>query len=329
MSNKKILLFPGQGSQSPGMLRELAEKFGSSPKIKAVFECGADILGYDLKSLLFTQDDGESTQASAKLADTLYAQPAIFAASLVSLYSMQIAGQASRFLTGEYNDSAGHSLGEYAALVSCGVLDMESGFKAIKVRAEIMSRAGKTNPGGMTAIIGLSHQQVTAICDKLRIMGFFATLANFNSPLQCVIAGEEAALAKAEILAKKVPDAPRVKCVRLKVSGAFHTKLMNAASEEFKEAISGISFAEPKANFYSNVTGGRIEHINADYLAMHIVSPVMFAAQLKKIHSKGYSTYIETGPGKILSGLVGKTLVNVKTYNVEDEASLARTIEEA
>jgi len=322
MNNKKILLFPGQGSQYAGMSRDLAEKFSANSQIKAVYECGSDILGYDLKALMYA-DDADS---SAKLSDTLYAQPTIFAASLVSLFALQEAG-----VVGEVNACAGHSLGEYAALVCCGVLDVESGFKAIKVRSQIMSKAGKANPSGMAAVIGVGADIVSSVCDKVNLQGLYVTLANHNSPQQCVIAGELDALDKAEEILKALPDVKRLKVVRLKVSAAFHCKLMKEASQTFLEELTSLklSFGDPKADFYSNLTAGKIEHISAEYLSTHMLSPVMFVPQLLKIHSKGYGVFIETGPGKVLSGLVSKTLEDVKVFNAEDSESLTKTTEGA
>jgi [acyl-carrier-protein] S-malonyltransferase len=155
----------------------------------------------------------------------------------------------------------------------------------------------------------------------------YVTLANHNSPQQCVIAGTEAGLAKAEEFLKALP-VKRLKFIRLKVSAAFHSKLMQEAADEFAEAVSKIKFSSPECDFYSNVTAGKITSISADYLSAHIVSPVMFVAELSKLSRDGYDTFIEIGPNKILSGLVGKTVENAKILNIEDAAGLEKAKQE-
>ncbi|MCL1832200.1 MAG: ACP S-malonyltransferase [Oscillospiraceae bacterium] len=310
MKNKKILLFPGQGSQYGGMSKEIAEKFPK--KAAEIHECGSDILGYDLKELLYNGGD-------EKLSDTLYAQPAIFAASLISLIAVQESGA----LKGGFA-AAGHSLGEYAALVACGVMTTEAGFKAIKARAEIMSRAGQVNPGSMAAVIGASYDDVCKACEQVTSVGGYVTLANYNSPQQCVISGEKHALAQAEELLKTL-GIKRLKIVPLKVSAAFHSKMMKTAAEEFAQAAKKLTYSQPEQPFYSNLTAGKITEISAEYLSTHIISPVMFVPQLQKIHSDKFDIYIEVGPGKVLSGLVSKTLPceEIRVLNVENESNLA------
>jgi [acyl-carrier-protein] S-malonyltransferase len=303
-NNKKILVFPGQGSQYAGMSKELCENFTKSNEI---YECGSDILGYDLKTLMFDGDE-------VKLANTEFSQPAIFAASLVALTCAQESG----IFTEEFNPSAGHSLGEYAALVACGVFDIENGFKAIKARGRIMAKAGQANPGGMAAVIGATAEQVGEVCEEADV-----TLANHNSPVQCVIAGEISALDKAEELLKQ-KDIRRLKFVRLKVSAAFHTPLMSEAAEEFLDEARSLTFNKPKADFYSNVYAAQVDEITPQYLSKHIVSSVRFVPQLEKILRDGYNTFIEVGPGKVLSGLISKTLNNVNTFNIEDMQSLEK-----
>ena len=313
-NDKKILIFPGQGSQYGGMSKELALKF---PKADLVYECGSDILGYDLKELIHSDD------TDSRLTDTRFVQPAIFAASLVSLIAAQESG-----VCAEYHAAAGHSLGEYAALVCCGVLDMENGFKIIKSRSTVMAQAGSQNPGGMAAVIGLSAEEVNAVCEQVRQSGIYVTLANHNSPQQVVIAGETVGLDKAEELLKQ-KEVKRLKIVRLKVSAAFHSVLMIEAAQIFKKEAEKITFLPPKADFYSNVTTDKLTDFTnmPEYLSAHITSPVMFVPQLMNIQKDGYDTFVEVGPGKVLSGLVKKTFDDAKTYNIEDLASLNKITE--
>jgi [acyl-carrier-protein] S-malonyltransferase len=302
INNKNILVFPGQGSQYVGMSRDLAEKFTACEKI---YECGSDILGYDLKDLINNSDD-------VKLTNTEFAQPAIFTASLIALQAARESGIAA-----DFHAAAGHSLGEYAALVCCGVLDAENGFKAIKARSRIMAKAGQANPGGMTAVIGATAEQI------LETIGDSAVIANYNSPVQIVIAGTLDGLDKAEELLGKA-DIRRLKTVRLKTSAAFHTELMREAADEFLAEARKLTFNPAKADFYSNVYAGKAESVTAEYLHSHMISPVNFTQESEQIRQDGYDTFIEIGPGKVLSGLIKKSMEGVRVFNIEDIESLSR-----
>ncbi|MDR0222976.1 MAG: ACP S-malonyltransferase [Oscillospiraceae bacterium] len=282
MPVKKMLLFPGQGSQYAGMSEEIAR----SPSVRG---CARDILGYDLAETV-----GKSGEA--ELSNTLLAQPAVFAASLAALEAF--AGAISDYAV------AGHSLGEYAALVACGVLDVENGFKAIKARSEIMA---KSSNGGMSAVMGLKAGVIESVCAGIN--GVWPV--NYNSPLQTVIAGTAEALPKAEgILREK--GAKRI--ARLNVSAAFHSELMEDASEEFRAFAETLVFNEPKTDFYSNVTGAKMTDFSdmPSYLAAHMRSPVRFADELYAAKENGIDAFVEAGPGKTLTGLVRKTLGEAK-----------------
>jgi len=296
MNCKKMLLFPGQGSQYVGIHEVISNNIN---------ECASDILGYDLKKKLTSATEEE-------LANTLLAQPAIFAASLSALESLADKDYAA----------AGHSLGEYAALVACGVLDTENGFKAIKARSEIMSRV---RGGGMAAVLGSDADVIEAAC--LETGGVYAV--NYNSPQQTVIAGTLEALSKAEELLK-AKGAKRV--VRLNVSAAFHSEFMQQASEEFGEFAKGLTYGEFKRDFYSNVTGEKLIPesglLMSEYLAKHMRSPVRFTDELYAAQKAGIDTFIEVGPGKTLTGLITKIAPDVRVYNVSDSESLAKTVEE-
>jgi [acyl-carrier-protein] S-malonyltransferase len=307
----------------------------SSPAAKNLFALGSEIVGIDLREKI-NAGELESTQV---------VQPAVFAVSLAALLCAKENGI-------QYSAAAGHSLGEYAALVSCGVMDAEEGFAILKIRSRIMAKAGEKNPGGMAAVIGLEAKKIEEICNELTESGYYVTAVNYNSPQQTVIAGTEPALVKAE---EALKAAGCKKFMKLNVSAAFHSELMREAAVEFKKAIKSMPFKVPSSPFYSNYTGDRLDDYekiikdvkcmfkpasmlnflgtagnrlkNAfeampEYLASHLCSPVRFTDQLHAMKRDGYDTFLELGPGKVVSGLVKKTLPDATVCNIEDLKSL-------
>lgn len=298
---KNVFLFSGQGSQYPGMGKELLE---AVPSAGSVYECASDILGYDLKQLCF---EGSEQQ----LAETRISQPAIFATSLVAL-------EAAKSKEIPFDAVAGHSLGEYAAMVAGGVLSMEDGFRAIKARAEAMQDCTLKSDGGMIAVLGLPADVIEAVCKET---DGYVVPVNYNSPAQTVIAGEKAALEKA---AAAMTAAGAKRTVPLAVSAAFHSKLMQPAADRFYQEIADLPFSEAKVPFYSNLTGGELKDFSdmPSYLAKHIVSPVRFTEELNSLHQNGFDRFIELGPNKVLTGLVKKTLKDVTAFHIEDRKTL-------
>ena len=286
------------------MGKELCEKY---PQID-VFSRASEILGFDLAEKINNSTEEE-------LSKTVYSQPAIMATSLVALEAMKINGAT-------FSAVAGHSLGEYAAMVASGVLSFEDGFKVIKARAAAMQKAAEQNSGAMYAVIGKTAEEIEQVCSE--IDGYVVPV-NYNSSAQTVIAGETEAAEKA---AAKFAEMG-AKAVKLGVSSAFHSKLMQPAAEEFAPAISGITFNKPNVEFYSNLIGG----IQTDFenmpekLANHIVSPVRFTSELAALQAAGYENFIELGPNKVLTGLVKKTLKGVNSANVENVKTLEKALE--
>ncbi|MCL2638270.1 MAG: ACP S-malonyltransferase [Oscillospiraceae bacterium] len=297
---KIAFLFSGQGSQYAEMGKELVERI----------PCPAD--------LLEKIEKGE-------FESTAVVQPAVFAVSCAALQAAREAGIFQAVANPHSIAVGGHSLGEYAALVACGAITLEDGFKLLEIRGEIMQKAAENpeNKGGMAAVLGLDNEAVEAACAEITGGGDYIAAVNYNSPGQIVVAGTENALTKAEELLKS-KGAKRV--LRLAVAAAFHSELMKNAAEEFKARIANFNFKMPELPFYSNVTGAVLEDSAfsnmPDYLARHICSPVRFADQLFAMEKDGFEAFVELGPGKVLSGLVKKTLPNAKVCNIEDLKSL-------
>lgn len=289
---KTALLFPGQGAQSAGMGKETAEKYTDLKM--SVFGVANDILGFDLEKLCF-----EGT--ADELSRTIVSQPAIMAVSLLMFEAKKREGLV-------FSAVAGHSLGEYAAMAVSGMLSYENAFKAIKLRSEAMQRAAESFGGSMYAIIGPSAEEVERVCGGV---SGYAVPVNYNSPVQTVIAGEDGAAAEA---AAELSKNHKAKAIKLGVGAAFHSSFMQRAAEEFKAELlkrsDEITFGSPSVRFYSNLTGAELIDFSdmPSKLAEHIVSPVRFVSELFEMSKAGYDNFIECGPGKVLTGLVRKTL---------------------
>jgi [acyl-carrier-protein] S-malonyltransferase len=303
---KNVLLFSGQGSQYVGMGKELYE---GSEAAKAVAKTACEVLGYDICKIMF---DGPEQE----LNKTANSQPAIMLCSLMALECAKEKGL-------EFDGVAGHSLGEYAAMVASGVVSAADGFALIKARAAAMQKAADENDGAMYAIIGPAPAEIEAACEQTE--GYVVPV-NYNSPVQTVIAGKSAAAEAAGKLISETSTAKRVKVVKLNVSSAFHSKLMQSAADELGEFAKGVEFKAADKEFYSNVLGEKLTDFSAmpELIAKHIVSPVKFTSELAQMQQAGYTDYIELGPGKVLTGLVKKTLDGVNAVNIENADTLEK-----
>lgn len=304
---KNMFLFAGQGSQYPMMGKELLD---SNPEFNSMYEMASDILGFDLKKICFEAD-------AETLSKTIYSQPAIM---ITSLLCFEVAKKNGI----EFQGVGGHSLGEYAAMVAAEIVTPEDGFRVIKARSEAMEKAAQNTDGSMAAILKLTPQEVENVC--LDIDGYVEPV-NYNSPVQTVIAGERSAVEKACERFKEL----KARVMPLKVSAAFHSELMKDAAEEFRANIENIEFNDPKEgiHYFSNVTGDEFFDFvfMKNMLKSHMVSPVRFTNELRNMRINEFKNFIELGPGKVLTGLVKKTLPDAHAYNIENNETLNAFLE--
>lgn len=302
---RRAYLFPGQGSQYIGMGKEFYENFNIA---RDVFGQANETLGYDLARICL---EGPLE----RLSKTQYTQAAILA---VSLASYQVLSQFPNFVKPAY--VAGHSLGEYTALCASGAVSFKDALFLVKERGKLMEEEAKRHPGGMAAILGLGQEEVEEVCSLVK-EDRTLSLANLNCPGQIVISGEEEVLKKAMDLAKE-RGAGRV--VRLNVSGAFHSPLMENAAKRFSEVLEGIDIRPLGVAVVSNVEAraigdsGRIKRL----LEKQITSVVKWEQSIRFMIEQGVDCFIEVGPGRVLSGLVRRISKEVTIRNVEDLKSL-------
>jgi len=297
-------IFPGQGSQSPGMGKELADKF---PVTRQIFEEADDALGFALSTLCFNGPAEE-------LQLTENTQPAILATSVAVLRAIESEG----FPKPDF--VAGHSLGEYSALVAAGSLSLTDAVKTVRGRGRYMQEAVPVGTGAMAAILGSDVETVNAACGEAA-QGQVCSAANINSPGQIVIAGDAAAIDRAiEIL--KARGAKRA--VKLNVSAPFHCALMQPAQERLSADLEQSQFNDLQTPLVTNVDAKPIKTgaEARDSLVRQVSQPVRWLQSVEFLSSHGVQTFIEIGPGKVLSGLVRQINRELRCLNVEDDSSL-------
>ncbi len=293
----KAFVFPGQGAQFVGMGKEL---YDNNPLAKELFDKANDILGYKITDIMFNGTDEELKQ-------TKVTQPAVFLHSVITAFC----------LGDEFAPSmvAGHSLGEFSALVAAGALSFEDGLKLVYARAMAMQKACDAAPSTMAAIIGLPDEKVEEICAEVNREGHVCVPANFNCPGQLVISGNIEAINEA---CEKLKAAGAKRALPLKVGGAFHSPLMQPAKDELQAAIEHTSFNTPKCPVYQNVDGKphtEPADIKANLIAQ-LTSSVKWTSCVQNMVADGADDFTECGPGKALQGMIGRIAKNVSVHGI-------------
>lgn len=300
-------IFPGQGSQSVGMGKALSQCY---PVAKAVFDEADDFLERSLSSLCYEGPEAALTQ-------TENTQLAVLTCSVATLKLLTKLGIVPKIV-------AGHSLGEYSALVASGVLTFKDSLRLVNARARYMAEAGEEQNGSMAAILGMNIEQLEIICEKVDgVVG----IANYNCPGQLVISGEVDAVQ--EVIALVSAEIGSRRCRPLSVSGAFHSPLMSSAQNKFQDVLDSVVLHSPKIDVVMNVTGEIISDIEniKRLLFLQITKPVQWEETLNTIDNQGITNFIEVGPGKVLSGLVKRTLPESNTFNVDDIETLSLVVD--
>lgn len=309
MSASVAYIFPGQGSQAPGMGKDLAETF---PPARKVFEEADDALGFSLSQICF----GGSSE---ELQLTENTQPAILTVSIAALRAMEAEGLTE---TGAASPAyvAGHSLGEYSALVAAGSLSFADAVRTVRARGRYMQEAAPIGSGAMAAILGLDLSEVMAACGEAR-QGEVCSPANINSPGQIVIAGDAAAVDRAMGLLK---ERGAKRAIKLNVSAPFHCALMNPAQERLAQDLERLKFDDLRVPLVTNVDAAAITNGDGarDALTRQVSAPVRWLETMEFLISEGVETFVEVGVGKVLSGLVRQTKRDARCLNIEDAASL-------
>lgn len=288
----KAYVFPGQGAQFSGMGKDLYE---SNSEAKKMFGQANEILGFDITKIMFEGSDED-------LKKTDVTQPAVF------LHSVILALTNEEFAP---DMVAGHSLGEFSALVASGALSFEDGLSLVSQRAKAMQKACEKNPSTMAAILGLEDEKVEEICKDIN--GVVA--ANFNCPGQVVISGTNAGIDEAIV---KFTDAGAKRALKLPVGGGFHSPMMEPARAELADAIASTNFVAPKCAIYQNVDANATKDVSVikENLIAQLTAPVRWTQTVKNMMADGVELFVESGPGKVLQGLVKKVDRKMPTQSI-------------
>ena len=306
---KFAMVFPGQGSQTVGMLKDLADNY---PIVKSTFAEASEVLGYDLWALI-------QTGPAEELNKTWQTQPALLASS-VAIYRVWQSENGS-----EPDFMAGHSLGEYSALVCAGVIDFKDAIKLVELRGKLMQEAVPNGTGAMFAIIGLDNDSIRLACEQAA-QGQVVAPVNFNSPGQVVIAGNKEAVERAGVLCK---EAGAKRALPLAVSVPSHCALMKPAADKLASTLNSITFNAPKFAVINNVdvkVESAADNIKRALIAQ-LYSPVRWTETVEEMANQGVTLLVEMGPGKVLTGLTKRIVDTLSGCAVNDKASLDAALE--
>lgn len=303
------LLFPGQGSQTVGMGRDLADSYAAA---RQTFEEADDALGVALSRIAWEGPEEELTA-------TLNAQPALLTHS-VAVYRVV------RECVGDAAFAAGHSLGEFSAYVAAGGLAFADAVRAVRRRGELMHRSGEERPGTMAALIGLDDEAARTVCRDASSSDGVAVPANFNSPGQVVISGDVAAVERAMELAK---EAGARRAIGLNVSGAFHSPLMAVAEQGLRSFLEEVEFSDPRFPIVSNVTAEPVERATQarTLLVEQLTSPVRWTESMQALVGRGVERFFELGPGNVLTGLLRRIDRSAECTPIGDAQGVAAFLE--
>ena len=301
---KIAFVFPGQGAQSVGMAKDVFEEV---PASRRVIETADETLGFSLSSIIFDGPDQDLKQ-------TYNTQPALLAASVAYLEAFREKG-----ITPDY--VAGHSLGEYSALVATGVLSLEEAIAIVRARGEYMEQAVPGGQGAMAAVLGADRKALSSLCSSISEEGNPVELANINCPGQIVISGSAEGVAAAS---ERVKEAGGKRAIALEVSGPFHSSLMKEAAERLAGKLKDVQLSAPAVPVVANVTAlpvSETEQIRG-LLVEQVYSPVLWHDSVEWMIGQGVDTFVEIGPGSVLTGLIKKIDKSVKLININSLSSI-------
>ncbi|WP_340008911.1 ACP S-malonyltransferase [Paenibacillus sp. FSL K6-0276] len=306
--SKIAFVFPGQGAQAVGMGKDV---YDALPKSRAVFEKGDEVLGFSLSKLIFEGPDSELKQ-------TVNTQPALLTASVAFLEALREQGLKPDYV-------AGHSLGEYSALVAAGVLSYEDAVTLVRLRGRFMEEAVPGGQGAMAAVLGAEREALAVLCQNVTEESGVVELANVNCPGQIVVSGSQEGV---NGVVQRVKEAGGKRAIPLEVSGPFHSSMMKAAADRLAEELKKVTFNAPNVPVIVNVTASPVtdpEEIR-ELLVRQVYSPVLWQDSIEWLIADGVDTFVEIGSGSVLAGLIRKIDKTVKVININTLESVQNVL---